>query len=91
MPNVDANAPLATNADAAMWRQDHDAAIRYIEALLAERTRWAPVIEAAEAYANARQREAQATEDDAGDAFVALWDAQQRLLDATLKGGAADG
>ena len=53
MPNVDTNAPLATNSDAAMWRQDHDAAIRYIEALLAERARWAPVMEAAREYAAA--------------------------------------
>ena len=35
MPRVDSNAPLATNSDAAMWRQDHDAAKRYIDALLA--------------------------------------------------------
>ena len=42
MPNVDKNAPLVTNSDAAMWRQDHDAAKRYIEALLAEGERWAP-------------------------------------------------
>ena len=49
MPRVDSNAPLATNSDAAMWREDHDAAIRYIEALLAERETWAPVMEAAEA------------------------------------------
>jgi len=35
MPIVDTNAPLATNSHAAMWRQDHDAAKRYIEALLA--------------------------------------------------------
>ena len=34
MPIVDTNAPLATNSDAAMWREDHDAAKRYIEALL---------------------------------------------------------
>lgn len=50
MPNVDTNAPLVTNSDAAMWRQDHDAAKRYIEALLAERKRWAGVMEAARAY-----------------------------------------
>jgi len=50
MPNVDTNAPLATNSDVAMWRQDHDAAKRYIEALLAERERWAGVIEAAKKY-----------------------------------------
>lgn len=35
MPNVDKNAPLVTNSDAAMWRQDRASAIRYIEALLA--------------------------------------------------------
>ena len=46
MPHVD-DGSLATNSDAAMWRQDHASAIRYIEALLAERERWAPVIEAA--------------------------------------------
>ncbi len=44
MPHVDTNAPLATNSDAAMWRQDHASACRYIEVLLAERKRWAGVI-----------------------------------------------
>lgn len=37
MPHVDTNAPLVTNSDAAMWRQDHASACRYIEALLAEK------------------------------------------------------
>ena len=44
MPNVDKNAPQVTNSDAAMWRQDHASAIRYIEALLEERETWAGVI-----------------------------------------------
>lgn len=47
MQVVDENAPIATNSDAAMWREDHESAIRYIEALLAERERWWPVIDAA--------------------------------------------
>ena len=54
MPNVDTNAPLVTNSDAAMWREDHASAIRYIEALLAERETWAPVIEAASKNADDR-------------------------------------
>jgi hypothetical protein len=54
MPNVDTNAPLATNSDAAMWRTDHASACRYIEALLAERTRWASVIKAASKNADDR-------------------------------------
>lgn len=33
MPHVD-DGSLVTNSDAAMWRQDHASAIRYIEALL---------------------------------------------------------
>ena len=50
MPHVDTNAPLVTNSDAAMWRQDHASACRYIEALLAERETWAPVMEAAKTW-----------------------------------------
>ena len=49
MPIVDTNAPLATNSDAAMWRQDHASAIRYIEALEAENARLRPLAEVGEA------------------------------------------
>ena len=38
MPHVD-DGSLVTNSDAAMWRQDHASAIRYIEALEAENAR----------------------------------------------------
>ena len=54
MPIVDTNAPLATNSDAAMWRQDHASAIRYIEALLAEREESVAVVEAAREYVRFR-------------------------------------
>ena len=76
MPNVDTNAPLATNSDAAMWREDHASAIRYIEALLEERETWAPVIEAASKNPDDR------TVDDLYHLIG--------LIDAALKEGNAD-
>lgn len=54
MPHVDTNAPLATNSDAAMWRQDHASACRYIEALLAEREESMAVVEASREYVRFR-------------------------------------
>jgi hypothetical protein len=49
MPDVDTNAPVVTNSDAAMWRQDHGSAIRYIEALQAEVARLTPLAETGKA------------------------------------------
>lgn len=60
MPHVDRDAPLASNSDAAMWRQDHDAAIRYIEALLEEREESKAVVEAAKAWRKAEHKYATA-------------------------------
>ena len=81
MPNVDTNAPLVTNSDAAMWRQDHASAIRYIEALLAERETWAPVIEAAKTLRFTQDY------DDTEEALEAL----DAAIDAALKEGNTDG
>lgn len=53
MPRVDSNAPLVTNSDAAMWREDHESAIRYIEALEAEIDRLRPLAEVDEAFCKA--------------------------------------
>ena len=93
MPNVDTNAPLVTNSDAAMWRQDHASAIRYIEALLAERETWAPVMEVAGEW---RAAEHDVIESDIDTETVSradvLWDILlRRILDALLKEDNADG
>ncbi len=98
MPNVDKNAPLATNSDAAMWRQDHASAIRYIEALLAEREESKAVMEKAREYGMLRYRYATAGHrvcdvfpKEAADAMMSAHAELQRLCIATaLKEGNAD-
>jgi hypothetical protein len=87
MPHVDTSAPLATNSDAAMWRQDHDAAIRYIEVLLAERKRWAGVIEAAKKYNDAvMQWWSQIFGDISDERRFALVNAMEKAKDALALG-----
>ena len=84
MPIVDTNAPLVTNSDAAMWRQDHDAAKRYIEALLAERKRWAPVLEAVTEYAEARLEYERCNAFD-GNLHAIMDLAAERVFDAAMR------
>ena len=87
MPHVDTNAPLVTNSDAAMWRQDHASAIRYIEALLAERKRWAGVIEAAKKYNDAvMQWWSQIFGDISDERRFALVNAMEKAKDALALG-----
>ena len=84
MPHVDTNAPVVTNSDAAMWRKDHASAIRYIEALLAERERWKPVMEAATEYAKARFEYERCNDFDGN--LLAIMDlAAERVFDAAMR------
>lgn len=90
MPNVDTNAPLVTNSDAAMWRQDHASAIRYIEALLEERERWAPVMEKAGEWLEYRRDALETGSEDIAEAYMMADDALVAAIDAALKEGNAD-
>ncbi len=99
MPNVDRDAPQVTNSDAAMWREDHDAAKRYIEALLEEREESKAVMEKAREYGMLRYRYVTAGHrvcdvfpKEVADAMMSAHAELQRLcIAAALKEGNADG
>lgn len=81
MPSVDDG---STNSDAAMWRVDHASAIRYIEALLAERDRWAPVMKAVTEYAEARFEYERCNDFDGN--LLAIMDlAAERVFDTAMR------
>ena len=93
MPNVDRDAPQVTNSDAAMWKVDHDAAIRYIEALEAENARLRPLAEVGEFAVDERRAYKRYMAGEYGDwlekrnaARQGVWDTADAIL-AQEEGG----